>query len=260
MDPSPFSGRAALVTGGSRGIGRACALALAREGADVAISYRENERAAQGVLDAIHALGRRGLALQGDAGQTETAHAVVRRAVDEFGRLDFVVANAGAGSTTPWDHVSRTEWDRLLQLNAWSPIALAQAARPALSQRRGAIIVIASIAGIAPFPEELSYAASKAAALHVTRSLAWALAPDVRVNAIAPGWTQTDMTRGLHGDPERRARIAAGIPRGRWGRPEEIAEAVVFLASDMARFVTGETLVLDGGESILWTMGGKGEG
>ncbi len=254
-----FSGRVALVSGGGRGIGRACALAFAREGADVAVSYVRHADEAADVVREVERLGGRAVAIESDAAEAESARALVGRTLDALGRLDVVVANAGVGSGASWTELSRPEWDRIQHTNAWGPVALAQAAREALSANAGAYIVVASIAGLAAFPEKLAYAASKAAALSVTRSLAYALAPRVRVNAVAPGWVVTDMTEGLHRDVRIRAQIEAAIPRGRWGHPNDVANAVLFLASDDARFITGETLVVDGGESIYWQIGGRGE-
>ena len=251
----PFSGRAVLITGGSRGIGRAIALAFARYGADVGFSFRENEDAARATADEIRTLGRRVFALRSDAARPEEAGRLVEETRADLGRLDVLVASAGIAGPLGWENVPPAEWTRVVETDLIGPYWALRAAAPELKRTRGNAVLVASIAGLSAYPEELAYSAAKAGVLSLARSLALALAPEVRVNAIAPGWVRTDMTAPLTANPRTRAAIERGIPRGRWGDPDDVANAVLFLASDGARFITGETLVVDGGDVVTWRMG-----
>jgi 3-oxoacyl-[acyl-carrier protein] reductase len=258
MSPGPaLAGKAALVTGGSRGIGRAIALAFAAEGADVAFSYHRDARAARDVVGAAERLGRHAYAFASDAGNAAEVEALVAESVRRLGHLDLVIANAGIAAPARWDAVSPETWGELLATNLLGPYHLLRAARPHLPAG-GAAVLVASIAGLLAMPEELPYAASKAALLSLTRSFALAFAPAVRVNAVAPGWVRTDMNAALHEKSRTREALERTIPRGRWGEPDDVAAAVVFLVSDGARFITGETLVVDGGGSIRWRAGVEG--
>jgi 3-oxoacyl-[acyl-carrier protein] reductase len=256
-DAARFAGKAAVVTGGSRGLGRAIALALASEGADVAFSYRKETKAAREVVTSIEHVGRRAVAIPANAADPAETEQFVQQARTKLGRLDIVVANAGISGPDGWEAVSTAAWKTVLDTNLVGAYELVRAARPLLVPSDASVVFVASIAGLLADPESLPYAASKAAVLSLTRSLALALAPKVRVNAVAPGWVRTDMTSKLHEADRTRAAIQREIPRGRWGEPDDVAAAVVFLASDMARFVTGETLVVDGGGSLRWTAGAE---
>ncbi len=247
--------RVALVTGGSRGIGRAVALAFARNGADVAFSYRREPAAADETASAIRGLGRRVFYRASDAADATDAARFVEEAASELGRLDVVVPNAGIAPDTGWEEVAPETWTHLLSTLLVGPYATVRAATPHLRVSGGSVVLVASIAGFSAYPEELPYAAAKAGVISLARSLALALAPQVRVNAVAPGWVRTGMTRELYDDPRSRTAIERSTPRGRWGEPEDVAAAVIFLASDGARFITGETLVVDGGESLGWRVG-----
>lgn len=251
----PFAGRAVLVTGGSRGIGRAIALSFAGAGADVGLTYRESGAAARATADEIRALGRKAVTVASDAARAEDARETVERVRAELGRLDVVVTSAGITGPLGWENVELRDWTRVVETNLLGPYWTIRAAAPELKRTHGNAVLVASIAGLAAFPEELAYAATKAGVLSLTRSLALALAPEVRVNAIAPGWVETDMTAALTAEPRTRARIERGIPRGRWGVPADVAHGVLFLASDGARFITGETLVVDGGNVLAWRIG-----
>jgi 3-oxoacyl-[acyl-carrier protein] reductase len=252
-----FSGKVAVVTGGSRGLGRAIVLALAAEGADVAFSYRKETKAAREVVTAVEHLGRRALAVPTNAADPLETEQFVQQARAKLGRLDFVVANAGVSGPDGWEEVSTAAWKSVLDTNLVGAYELVRAARPLLAASDAAVVFIASIAALRAEPETLPYAASKAAVVSLTQSLALAMAPKVRVNAVAPGWVRTDMTAAEHGSTSTREAIQRRIPRGRWGEPDDVAAAVVFLASDMARFVTGETLTVDGGGHLFWTAGSE---
>lgn len=249
--------RVALVTGGSRGIGRAIVEALARAGYDIAFTFRSDAEAADRVAGAVSALGRRVHYRSVDASDVTATEGFVEDARRTLGRLDLVVPNAGRTGSLGWETKSPEEWHELLSVLLVGPYSVVRAAVPELKRHRGSVVFVASIAGMTAYPEELAYAAAKSGTLSLTRSLALALAPEVRVNAVAPGWVRTDMTRLLHEHPPARDRIAHGIPAGRWGEVEDVAPAVVFLASDGARFITGETLVVDGGEVLSWRAGGR---
>ena len=250
-----FAGKVALVTGGSRGIGRAIVLALAGEGADVAFSYRKDAKGAREVVSVVEHLGRRALAVASDAGQPDETEDLVQQARTQLGRLEIVVANAGVPGPQGWEAVSAPAWRETLDTNLVGAYSLARSVRPHLAASGGSVTFIASIAGLVADPESLAYSVAKAGLFSLTRSLALALAPKVRVNAVAPGWVRTAMTAPLHEAAGPREALRRGIPRGRWGEPEDVAAAVVFLASEMARFITGETLVIDGGGSLRWTAG-----
>jgi NAD(P)-dependent dehydrogenase (short-subunit alcohol dehydrogenase family) len=238
-----LSGKVAIVTGATRGIGRACALTLASEGADVLVSGRDAHAGAQ-VCGAIEAFGRRATFHAADLAEASAARGVVEAAVAEFGRLDILVNNAGVFERAPALDLDEESWDRVLNVNLKSAFFCAQAAARAMLGHGGAIINISSDAawsgGLNPCAH---YAASKAGLASITRSLAKELAGrGIRVNAIAPGMIDTDM-----GGDAGAALGELRIPLGRYGTPDEVASAVAFLASSDASYMTGAVLNMSGG-------------
>jgi NAD(P)-dependent dehydrogenase (short-subunit alcohol dehydrogenase family) len=251
----PFFDRGVLVTGGARGIGRVIARAFAAAGANVAISYRTSEDAARGFVAEAERLGRRAFAYRSDTADPDAARRLASEAREGLGRLDVLVANAGVSGPLGWENVPLDEWRQMTDTVLLGEYSIVNAAAAELARSQGNVVLVASISGLAANPRMLAYSAAKAGVLSLARSLALALAPKVRVNAIAPGWVRTDLSSVVYADPKLRDRIERSIPRGRWGEPEDVAKAVLFLASDGARFITGETLVVDGGNLLFWRVG-----
>jgi 3-oxoacyl-[acyl-carrier protein] reductase len=240
-----LAGRNALVTGGSRGIGRAVCALFGRLGARVAVGYQRDEAAA---AEAVREAGGDAFAVRADLAQEDQARALVDESVRRLGTLDVLVVNHGIWKHAPLDTMTAPQWSETLQVNLTSAWAVCQeAARHMVPRRSGAIVLIASTAGQRGEAEYAHYAASKGGLLALTKSLAAELAPHgIRVNGVAPGWVVTDMTReALHG--EGAAAALAKIPLARAGTPDEIAGPVAFLASDLASYMYGEILAVNGG-------------
>ena len=238
-----LSGKVALVTGAGKRLGRAVALRLAGEGADVAVHYRGSDTEAMGVVAEIERLGRRAVAMRAELTSVEEIRALVQRVANEFGRIDVLVNSAA--SFLPSSVISTTEeiWDASLDTNVKGPFFLAQAAAPWLRRSNGVIVNFADTGGILGWPGYVAHSISKAGMIMLTRTLAKALAPDVRVNAIAPG------TITMAGDPpEWEQEFVKLAPLKKTGTPEDVADAVSYLVS--AKFLTGSVLVLDGGRTI----------
>jgi NAD(P)-dependent dehydrogenase (short-subunit alcohol dehydrogenase family) len=243
-----YDGKVALVTGASRGIGRAIAAELAASGASVVLSSRK-EADLQVAADAIRAEGGAGEVevFAANAGEPDAAAACVAFAVERFGALDVLVNNAATNPYFgPAIDIDLGRWDKTFQVNLRGVHAWIQAAwRASMAERGGVVLNIASIGGLAAGAGIGVYNTTKAAVMHLTRVLAGELGPKVRVNAIAPGLVKTDMARALWEANEQA--IAATLPTGRLGEPEDIAHAAAFLCSDAASWITGTTLVVDGG-------------
>jgi 3-oxoacyl-[acyl-carrier protein] reductase len=242
-----FEGKTALVTGASRGIGRAIALRLASEGANVVVNYNANTDAANLVAKEIEALGRLASVVQADVARPSDVERLVQGALERFSRIDVLVNNAGITRDTLIMRMSEDDWDAVLDTNLKSAFLVTKAVlRPMLRQRSGRIVNITSISGVMGNAGQANYSASKAGLMGLTRSTAREVASrNITCNAIAAGVIDTDIWQGV---PE--AAIAAMlqlIPAGRKGTPQDIAEAVAFLASDAASYITGQVLNVDGG-------------
>jgi 3-oxoacyl-[acyl-carrier protein] reductase len=246
-----LAGRAALVTGAQQGIGRAVALALADAGADVGINWLDDEAAATRVAGEIAARGRRAVPVRGDVARPADAAAMVGAVADALGRLDVLVNNAGVFPRVAFLDMTERDWDGVLGVNLKGSFLVAQAAaRAMVAAGRGGAIVNLSSSAIRGQPLGVHYSASKAGVIGLTRAMALALAPHrIRVNAIAPGLTDTAQPRYGHSEAEL-AEMAAQIPLGRMGRPDDVGAVAVFLASDEARWVTGQTLHVNGGQYL----------
>jgi 2-deoxy-D-gluconate 3-dehydrogenase len=241
-----LSGKVAIVTGASTGLGRGMTLALASAGADVMLV--DHVSCGQ-VADEVMGIGRRALSLTLDLSLGGSAAAAVEAAVREFGKVDILINNAGIIRRTPAMDFSEQDWDEVMTLNARTVFFLAQAAARDMRKRKyGKIINIASLLAFQGGILVPSYAASKGAVVQITKSLANEWAPyGICVNAIAPGYMATNNTRALREDPARAKAILDRIPAGRWGLPEDLQGAAVFLASAASEYVNGHVLVVDGG-------------
>jgi 3-oxoacyl-[acyl-carrier protein] reductase len=242
-----LSDKVALVTGGSRGIGRAIAIRLATEGADVAVNYRTDEVSARAAVEAIEATGRRGFAVQGDVSVAEDAQRMVTETIASLGAIHILVNNAGVSADMLTMRLSEADWDRVLDTDLKGAFLTTKAAmRPMLRQHWGRIINISSVVGYTGNAGQASYASAKAGLMGFTKSVAREVATrNITANVVAPGLIDTDMTERL--SEEIRNWMLAQVPMGKPGTPEDVAAAVAFLASDDAAYMTGQTIKVDGG-------------
>ncbi|MFJ8434930.1 SDR family NAD(P)-dependent oxidoreductase [Kitasatospora sp. NPDC094019] len=258
LDRFRLDGRRALVTGASRGIGRAVALALAEAGARLALSARTEAALADTAAEAADH-GHRPVLVPGDLTDSAQA-ALVDRAAEALGGLDIVVHNAGIlptgpdGTTllAPLQHLPQPVWDQVVAVNLNATAAICRQAHAHLARSEEAsLVLMSSVAGLVGTPMMEAYAATKAAQVSLARSLATGWARDgIRVNALCPGWVRTDMTAAVHGNPAIEAWLLAHVPMGRWGDADEVAAAALFLASPASAFLTGQAVALDGGLSV----------
>jgi len=247
-----LAGKVALVTGGGTGIGRAIALAFAREGASVAVAGRRLEKLRE-VIREVEKSGGKGLAMECDVTKAKEVERAVRGTTERFGRLNILVNNAGALSATTVEGISEEEWDRLMTVNMKGPFLMSRAVLPEFRKAGGgAIVNIGSVLGLVAVKDRAAYCASKGGVTMLTKAMALDHAHEnIRVNCICPSIVETELVKGVFNETEqgqamRKARIAT-IPLGRIGRPEDVAELAVFLASEESSWLTGAAIPLDGG-------------
>lgn len=242
-----FKDKIVIVTGSSRGIGRATAIAFAREGARVIVNYKKEKVAAEAVVAEIKSLGTDAIAIQVDVSSEDEVRKMMEEVVNNFGAIDILVNNAGIVFDVPILEKTVEQWERTLRVNLIGTFLCTKYAVPHMQNRVGAAILnISSTNGINSLsPESADYDTSKAGVISLTKNFAQALAPKIRVNSVAPGWIDTDINKDL--PKEFIESETQKIALKRWGRPEEIAKAVLFLCSEDAGFITGSTLVVDGG-------------
>jgi 3-oxoacyl-[acyl-carrier protein] reductase len=244
-----LAGKVALITGASSGIGQATAVAFAREGAAVAINYSRSTEGAKTTLDQISALGAQGIIVQGDVADEARVRDIVAEVVSRFGRLDILVNNAGTTffvDLSDLDNMTADKWDRIFDVNVKGVFWCSRAAALELRKTKGQIITITSVAGTSGKGSSIAYAASKAAAISVTKSLAIVLAPDIRVNSIAPGMVDSPWNKGRE---YRVTNAAKQAPLGRVSTSEDIAQVALDLAAGFS-MMTGQTVLVDGGASL----------
>jgi 3-oxoacyl-[acyl-carrier protein] reductase len=242
-----LTGKAALVTGGSRGIGKAIGLRLARQGADVAFTFKGNAQAARDTAAEIEAIGRRALPIQADASDPESAETVGKSVLEAFGKVDILVNNAGVTRDDLIMRMSAEAWREVLETNLFGAFWMIKAVtRPMLKARGGRIVNITSVSGQAGQTGQANYSSAKAGLIGLTKATARELASrSITANAVAPGFVLTELTKDL---PEAlQAQINERTPLGRFGTTEEVADAVAFLVSDEAAYITGQVLAVDGG-------------
>jgi len=247
METHEFAGRTALVTGGGQGIGRSICIALAERGADIAFGYRRDDASAADTVSAIEALGRHPIAIKADLGDREQTESLVSQARDALGPITLLVNNAAYTHLMTADELTWERWRRFQATNVDAPYITTWAVRPDMQAAGGgAIVNVSSLSAVSPNPLMVGYATSKGALNSFGRACARALAPEnIRVNTVVPGLILTPRSDTV--SAELMAKFTEAIPAGRGGHPDEVAEAVVFLLSDRASYITGEELVVAGG-------------
>ncbi|MCS6805604.1 MAG: 3-oxoacyl-ACP reductase family protein [Acidobacteriota bacterium] len=242
----------AVITGGSRGIGAATALMFAQAGANVVVNYFQRKEAALTIVEQARRYGVGAIAVKADVSKLTQARRLFKVAVEKFGRVDILVANAGIWHGAPIDQLDESLWDRVIAINLKGVYTCCHVAAPLMKQQhRGKIILVSSTAGQRGEANYSCYAAAKGAVISFTKSICVELAPfGINVNCVAPGWVDTEMAAPALRDQRQRRQIESQIPLGRVAAPEDVAGAILFLASDLARHITGEVLNVNGG-SVL---------
>jgi 3-oxoacyl-[acyl-carrier protein] reductase len=246
-----FEGRVALVTGASRGIGKATAIKLAQEGADVAVHYVRSAEQAEAVCKQLRELGRRAAAVQAHIADRPAVNKMVAKAVSELGPIDLLVNNAGDVGDMDFDELTPEHWDRVLAINLTGPFNVIWAVKDSMIQRRfGRIVNVSSIAALAVRPNQLPYATAKAGVISLTKSCCGPFAQhNIRINAVAPGAISTDMLREV--SPEMVEHLRSTTPLGRLGEPQEMANVIAFLLSEESSYMTGSTVIASGGRILI---------
>lgn len=251
LPPSLLQDRVAVITGGSRGIGRATALRLAEAGAKVVINYARNEDAASGLVEELRKAGGEAVSVRADVSDAGQASLLADYALQHFGRIDILVANAGVWRGSRIEEMREETWDEVVDINLKGTWSACRAVIPAMKkQGRGSIVVVSSTAGQRGEAGYSNYAASKGGQISFAKSLSTELAPHIRVNCVAPGWVDTQLNDPVFTDGEYKQQVTTAIPLQRIATADDVAISIAFLASDWAQHVTGEVLNLNGG-SVL---------
>jgi 3-oxoacyl-[acyl-carrier protein] reductase len=246
-----FAGKTAIVTGASRGVGRATALRLAEGGANVVVNFLTNEEEAIETVRQCEEKGVEALAVQGDVSDFRNAEAIAKSALDKFGRIDLLVCNAGIWEGASIEDMTEELWNRVIDTNLKSAWAMTKACVPAIKKRQGgAIVMVSSTSGQRGEANYSNYSASKGGQISFTKALATELAPKIRVNAVAPGWIETAMVRPVFEDDTYKQSVLNSIPLNRMATTDDVALAICFLLSDWSRHITGEIVNINGG-SVL---------
>lgn len=243
-----FQGRTAIVTGASRGVGRATALRLAESGANVVVNFLSAEEKAETVVELCKEKGVDAIAVQGDVSEWTAAQNIAQKTLEKFGRIDLLVLNAGIWEGSPIEEMSEETWNKVLNTNLKAAWAMTKACVPAMKkQTKGAIVLVSSTAGQRGEANFSNYAASKGGQISFTKALASELCPKIRVNAVAPGWIETAMVRPAFEDEKYKQSVIDSIPLKRVAVTDDIALSICFLLSDWSRHITGEILNINGG-------------
>ena len=243
-----FQGKTAIITGASRGVGRATALRLAESGANVVVNYLSAEEKANNVVELCKECGVDAIAVQGDVSTWTDAHNLANKAIEKFGRIDLLVLNAGIWEGAPIEEMSEETWNKVLNTNLKAAWAMTKACVPAMKkQANGSIVLVSSTAGQRGEANYSNYAASKGGQISFTKALASELCPKIRVNCVAPGWIETAMVRPVFEDADYKASVIKSIPLQRMAMTDDVALSICFLLSDWSRHITGEILNINGG-------------
>jgi 3-oxoacyl-[acyl-carrier protein] reductase len=243
-----FQGKTAIVTGASRGVGRATALRLAESGANVVVNFLSAEEKANDVVELCKESGVEAIAVQGDVSEWQAAQNIAQQTIEKFGQIDLLVLNAGIWEGAPIEEMSEETWNRVLNTNLKAAWAMSKACVPWMKKREsGAIVLVSSTAGQRGEANFSNYAASKGGQISFTKALATELCPKIRVNAVAPGWIETAMVRPVFEDEDYKQSVISAIPLQRMAMTDDVALSICFLLSDWSRHITGEILNINGG-------------